>query len=108
MADSPPIAFIKAACVVLHVRYKAVIGPRKHAPLVSARRLIAFVLREKQGLSYPVIRDLLGYREHTVVMVGIAKVRALLEQRDDWVMEKVTALRALATQGLSENSTVTT
>jgi chromosomal replication initiation ATPase DnaA len=83
-------AFIESACAVLDVNVHEVKGrARGHRGLVEARQLIAFVLRERYKLSYPHLGRLLGDRDHTTIMSGVAKVGRALNAREPWAIEGV-------------------
>ncbi len=50
-------------------------GPRKIGPIVRARFVAAWMLRELCGLSYPQIGQALGGRDHTTAMNACYRIR---------------------------------
>jgi chromosomal replication initiator protein len=73
-----------------------IIGQRRHRPLVTARQVAMYVVRELTDLSYPSIASCFGGRDHTTVIHAVEKIRALMGERRqiyEQVTELMTALR---------------
>ncbi len=68
-----------------------VCGPSRRAPLVRARQVGMYLVREHTDLSLPKIGNLFGGRDHTTVMHAIEKVKGLM-RTDHEVFDQVTAL----------------
>ncbi|MDH3308123.1 MAG: chromosomal replication initiator protein DnaA [Acidimicrobiia bacterium] len=68
-----------------------VCGPSRRAPLVRARQIGMYLVREHTNLSLPKIGALFGNRDHTTVMYAIEKVKGLMKT-DHEVFDQVTAL----------------
>jgi chromosomal replication initiator protein len=73
-------------------------GPTRKRPLVEARQIAMYVMRELTELSYPSIGDEFGGRDHTTVLHAVNKIgREMKEKRA--VYEQVTALRSALVSG---------
>ena len=58
------------------------IGPSRRRPLVNARQICMYVIRElKPDTSFPTIARSFGNRDHTTVMHAVKKVRGLMDKR---------------------------
>jgi chromosomal replication initiator protein len=58
------------------------IGPSRRRPLVNARQICMYVIREmKPETSFPTIARSFGNRDHTTVMHAVKKVRDLMDKR---------------------------
>jgi chromosomal replication initiator protein len=73
-----------------------IIGQRRHRPLVTARQIAMYVVRELTELSYPSIAACFGGRDHTTVIHAVEKIRGLMGERRqiyEQVTDLMTALR---------------
>jgi len=56
-------------------------GKSRSRPLVTARQIAMYVLRQMTTFSYPAIGRQFGDRDHTTVMHAVAKITALMRER---------------------------
>jgi chromosomal replication initiator protein len=56
-------------------------GKSRRRPLVTARQVAMYVVRELTELSYPAIGRVFGDRDHTTVMHAVSKIEALMAER---------------------------
>jgi chromosomal replication initiator protein len=56
-------------------------GKSRRRPLVTARQVAMYVIRELTDLSYPAIAREFGGRDHTTVMHAVSKIEALMAER---------------------------
>jgi chromosomal replication initiator protein len=71
-------------------------GKSRRRPLVAARQVAMYVMRELTDLSYPAIAREFGGRDHTTVIHAVDKISALMKERRqiyDQVTELITAIR---------------
>jgi chromosomal replication initiator protein len=71
-------------------------GKSRRRPLVAARQVAMYVMRELTDLSYPAIAREFGGRDHTTVIHAVDKISALMKERRqiyDQVTELMTAIR---------------
>jgi len=57
------------------------IGKSRSRPLVTARQIAMYVLRQMTTFSYPAIGRQFGDRDHTTVMHAVTKITALMRER---------------------------
>ena len=72
------------------------IGKSRRRPLVTARQVAMYVMRELTDLSYPAIAREFGGRDHTTVIHAVDKIGALMNERRqiyDQVTELITLLK---------------
>ncbi len=67
-------------------------GKSRRKPLVTARQIGMFVIRELTDLSYPAIAREFGGRDHTTVIHAVEKITALMKERQQ-IYDQVTELR---------------
>jgi chromosomal replication initiator protein len=67
-------------------------GKSRRKPLVTARQIGMFVMREITDLSYPAIAREFGGRDHTTVIHAVEKITALMKERQQ-IYDQVTELR---------------
>jgi len=73
-------------------------GPARKRPLVDARQIAMYVMRELTELSYPSIGEQFGGRDHTTVLHAVQKItRQMKEKRA--VFDQVTHLRQAVLDG---------
>ena len=75
-----------------------IMGQRRHRPLVTARQIAMYVVRELTDLSYPAIAREFGGRDHTTVIHAVEKISALMSERRQ-IYDQVTELTATIRQG---------
>jgi hypothetical protein len=71
-------------------------GKSRSRPLVPARQIAMYVLREMTDFSYPAIGREFGDRDHTTVMHAVTKISTLMAERRaiyDQVTELMTRLK---------------
>ena len=71
-------------------------GKSRSRPLVTARQIAMYVLREMTDFSYPAIGREFGDRDHTTVMHAVTKISKLMAERRtiyDQVTELMTRLK---------------
>ena len=72
-------------------------GKSRSRPLVTARQIAMYVLRQMTTFSYPAIGRQFGDRDHTTVMHAVSKITALMRERRpiyDQVHELMNRIRA--------------
>jgi chromosomal replication initiator protein len=72
-------------------------GKSRSRPLVTARQIAMYVLRQLTNFSYPAIGRQFGDRDHTTVMHAVTKITALMRERRpiyDQVHELMNRIRA--------------
>jgi chromosomal replication initiator protein len=73
-------------------------GKNRQRPLVTARQIAMYVVREMTDLSYPAIAREFGGRDHTTVMHAVEKIGSLMSKQRQ-IYEKVTELMATVRTG---------
>jgi chromosomal replication initiator protein len=71
-------------------------GKSRRRPLVTARQIGMYVMRELTDLSYPRIAEAFGGRDHTTVMYAVDKIKQQMTERHvifDQVNELITRIR---------------
>jgi chromosomal replication initiator protein len=101
--NSPQIVHPQRIIEVVAEYYKypveALRGKSRQRPLVIARQVAMFVMRELTDLSYPAIAREFGGRDHTTVIHAVEKVQQLMKERHQ-VYDQVTALVARFKSGV--------
>lgn len=69
---------LTAVCVGLRVELKAVLGRNRMRPLVEARQIAFYLMRQLSGLTLTQIGEIFG-RDHSTVIYGINTVNDLLK-----------------------------
>ncbi len=73
-------------------------GPSRQRPLVLARQISMYVVRELTDFSYPAIAREFGGRDHSTVMHAVDKIARLMKERRQ-VYEQVTELTVRVRKG---------
>jgi chromosomal replication initiator protein len=73
-------------------------GKNRQRPLVTARQIAMYVVREMTDLSYPAIAREFGGRDHTTVMHAVEKIGSLMSKQRQ-IYEKVTELMSTVRTG---------
>jgi chromosomal replication initiator protein len=68
-----------------------IMGKSRRRPLVTARQVAMYVMREVTDLSYPAIAREFGGRDHTTVIHAVEKISALMQERRQ-IYDQVTDL----------------
>ena len=66
-------------------------GKSRRRPLVTARQVAMYVVRELTDLSYPAIAREFGGRDHTTVIHAVEKIGSLMPERKQ-IFNQVQAL----------------
>lgn len=56
-------------------------GPSRRRPLVTARQIAMYVMRNQTDYSFPMIAREFGGRDHTTVIHAVQKIEALMQER---------------------------
>ena len=75
-----------------------IISKHRQRPLVTARQIAMYVMRELTELSYPNIARVFGGRDHTTVIHAVEKIGALMP-KDRQIYDQVTLLMQRVRQG---------
>jgi chromosomal replication initiator protein len=75
-----------------------IISKHRQRPLVTARQISMYVMRELTELSYPNIARVFGGRDHTTVIHAVEKIGALMP-KDRQIYDQVTLLMQRVRQG---------
>lgn len=75
-------------------------GASRRRPLVSARQIAMYVMRELTDMSYPAIAREFGGRDHTTVIHSVEKVKKLIAERRQ-VYDQTTELIQIIKSGRS-------
>ena len=75
-----------------------IISKHRQRPLVTARQIAMYVMRELTQLSYPNIARVFGGRDHTTVIHAVDKIGALMS-KDRQIYDQVTLLQQRIRQG---------
>jgi chromosomal replication initiator protein len=69
----------------------AICGPSRTRPLVTARQVAMYLVRELTDYSYPAIGRVFGKRDHTTVIHAVDKITGQMQERRQ-IYEQVTGL----------------
>jgi chromosomal replication initiator protein len=73
------------------------IGKSRRRPLVTARQIAMYVMRELTDLSYPAIARVFGGRDHTTVIHAVEKISAQMGEKQtiyDQVLELIQSIKS--------------
>jgi chromosomal replication initiator protein len=70
---------------------EAICGPSRTRPLVTARQVAMYLVRELTDYSYPAIGRVFGKRDHTTVIHAVDKITGQMQERRQ-IYEQVTGL----------------
>ena len=82
---------IDATADMFQISVDDLCGKSRSRPLVTARQVAMYVLREMTDFSYPAIGRAFGDRDHTTVMHAVSKIADLMRERRT-IYEQVTEL----------------
>jgi chromosomal replication initiator protein len=72
---------IRTVCDFYQIKPTQLRGPKRDASIVKARQVTMFLLKNKMGLTYTEIGNLLGGRDHTTIMHGVEKIELLVDNK---------------------------
>lgn len=84
-----PDEIVKEVCNYYNIKPTIIKGPKRDAQIVRARQIIMYLLKNKLGLTYTEIGNLLGGRDHTTIMHGVGKVEKLIASKEQISLELV-------------------
>jgi len=88
-----PQLILEATCAQYGFDSEDLCGKSRRRPLVAARQVAMYVMRELTELSYPNIAKEFGGRDHTTVIHAVEKIGALMKERRQ-IYDQVTDLIA--------------
>jgi chromosomal replication initiator protein len=92
-----PAVILEATSKMFGIPVEEITGKKRQRPLVAARQVTMYVVRELTDLSYPAIAREFGGRDHTTVIHAVEKISAQMRtQRPtyDQVTELMQTVRA--------------
>ncbi len=88
-----PDAIFEAVAEYYHFSTAEIRGPRRVRPLVTARHVAMFLMRDLLAdYSYPMIARIFDDRNHTTVISAVEKIRAQMAERQQ-LYDQITQLR---------------
>ncbi len=93
-----PALILEVACKMFGYPIEDLCGPARKRPLVDARQITMYVMRELTELSYPSIGEQFGGRDHTTVLHAVQKITGLMKEKRT-VFDQVTQLRQAVKNG---------
>ncbi len=93
-----PALILEAACKLFDFPLEDLCGPARKRPLVDARQITMYVMRELTDLSYPSIGEQFGGRDHTTVLHAVQKITGQMKEKRA-VFDQVTQLRQAVRNG---------
>ena len=93
-----PPHILETACKFFGFTLEELCGPARKRPLVDARQITMYVMREMTELSYPSIGEQFGGRDHTTVLHAVQKITGLMKEKRT-VFDQVTELRQAIKNG---------
>ena len=92
-----PDLILEMTCTRFGFPLEEIKGKSRRRPLVAARQVAMYVMRELTDLSYPAIAREFGGRDHTTVIHAVDKISTQMQERRqtyDQVTELITALKS--------------
>jgi chromosomal replication initiator protein len=74
-------AILDATCKIFGFGLEELCGPNRRRPLVTARQIAMYVMRELTDFSYPAIAREFGGRDHTTVIHAVEKIGNQMKER---------------------------
>jgi chromosomal replication initiator protein len=74
-------AILDATCRIFGFSLEELCGPNRRRPLVTARQIAMYVMRELTDFSYPAIAREFGGRDHTTVIHAVEKIGDQMKER---------------------------
>ena len=94
-SQKPPVTaerIIELTAEMFHLEVEQITGGSRRRPLVDARQVAMYVVRNMTDLSFPDIGRAFGDRDHTTVMHAVRKIEARMGERQQ-IFDKVTELQ---------------
>jgi chromosomal replication initiator protein len=86
-----PRMILEATAEMFGLTIEDLVGKSRSRPLVTARQVAMYVVRQMTDFSYPAIGREFGGRDHTTVMHAVDKIGGLMKERRA-IFDQVTAL----------------
>jgi len=86
-----PQVILEATAASYGFTIDAICGPSRTRPLVTARQVAMYLVRNLTDYSYPAIARVFGNRDHTTVIHAVDKITGQMQQRRQ-IYEQVTEL----------------
>jgi len=93
-----PAVILETAAKLFDFALDDLCGPARKRPLVDARQITMYVMRELTELSYPSIGEQFGGRDHTTVLHAVQKITGQMKEKRA-VFDQVTELRQAVLNG---------
>ncbi len=93
-----PSLVLETASKMFDIPLEDMCGPARKRPLVDARQITMYVMRELTELSYPSIGEQFGGRDHTTVLHAVQKITGQMKEKRA-VFDQVTQLRQAVLHG---------
>ena len=93
-----PSLVLETASKMFDIPLEDMCGPARKRPLVDARQITMYVMRELTELSYPSIGEQFGGRDHTTVLHAVQKITGQMKEKRP-VFDQVTQLRQAVLHG---------
>lgn len=74
---------IESVCNYYRIKPTQIKGPKRDAPIVRARQIAMYLLKNELGLTLVEIGNVLGGRDHTTIMYGVEKIGILRRTNSD-------------------------
>lgn len=87
-----PEMILEATATSYGFPVEAICGPSRTRPLVTARQVAMYLVREMTDYSYPAIARVFGGRDHTTVIHAVDKITTQMKERRQ-IYDQVTKLR---------------
>lgn len=96
-----PEMILRTTCNIFGFALEDLTGPSRRRPLVTARQIAMYVIRQMTSYSYPAIGEHFGGRDHTTVIHAVDKISAKMKEQRQ-IYDQVTQLMQ-AVQNPSSN-----
>ncbi len=85
---------LKSVAAVFEVRISEIKGESRHKEIALARQVAMYILREDFNISYPLIGQKMGGRDHTTVIHSHLKIRDDLKT-DPSLLQEIEKIRIM-------------
>jgi len=93
-----PDQVVKNICAFYNIKETLIKGPKRNSPVVKARQIAMYILKNDLSLSFVEIGNILGGRDHTTVMYGVGKIEKLLLNKN--FSEEIMGIKSLLKNGM--------
>jgi len=93
-----PEMILEATAASYGFSIDAICGPSRTRPLVTARQVAMYLVRELTDYSYPAIARVFGGRDHTTVIHAVDKITTQMKERRQ-IYDQVTEIRSQIKNG---------